>query len=245
LGELWGVGRERSAHFLKDQLRTVADFLAVPESVVNNRYGLEGKRLWAELMGKQAYSLTASRPIQKSIMSTRSFAKASTDAAVVEDSLRYHLHQLVADLAAMGLEAGAIRVLIAPGRHSTYALQAASKEAVLLESTADIFVLQKVVRALFLSIFKPGVPYKRAGIVATRLVSPRAKTASLFGDSSADVKTATLTSTLLEINHRLGAQVMQMGRLPNKTPIWSVKCDLLSPAYTTSWKDLKVVQAKS
>lgn len=244
LGEIWGVGRGRSAQFLKDGLRTAADFLAVPESVVAKRYGLEGRRLREELLGHVAHKLVLRRPAQKSIMSTRSFATASTDAAVVKDALLYHLHQVVADLQTMDLEAGVIRVVIAPSRHGAYALSAVSKEAVLSESTADIFLLQKVVADLFLSIYTPDIPYKKAGIMAGGLVSPRARTASLFGESAANEKTSALTSAMMAVNKSLGADVMQVGRLPAKSPAWSVKRGLLSPAYTTSWKDLKTVYAK-
>lgn len=245
LGELWGVGRGRQDRFLKDSLRTVADFLAVPETVSVARYGLEGRRLREELLGRMAYPLVARRPAQKSLMSTRSFAASSTDAAVIKDALLYHLHQVVADLVAMDLEATTIRVLIAPGRYSDYALRAASREVVLTESSADLFVLQKQVIELFLSLFEAGVPYKKAGIVVGGLVSPRANTASLFGLDNHDEKTAVLTSTVQAVNKSLGAGVLQVGRLANKKTAWSVKQDSLSPAYTTNWKDLKTVRAKS
>jgi len=243
LGEIWGVGRKTAVRFSNERIFTVADFLAVPESVISARYGLEGRRLFAELSGHNAYPFLLVRPSQKSIMSTRSFATATCDKNVVKNALLHHLYQAVEDLLVMNLEAKTIKIMFAPSRFGEYALSGVSVEIILPSQTADIFVLQKTVLDLFIKVYKPNVPYKKAGIMLGGLVSKQIKTSSLFDTIETVNKTAVLTDMLFSINKNIGSEVLQIGRVRTLLPAWSQKCKLLSPSYTTSWSSLKSVQA--
>lgn len=245
LGELWGVGKGRGMKFQKDGINTVADLLKLPRSTVASCYGVEGVRLWSELGGQAVYPVENVLIAQKSIMSTRSFKEVSEDKNAVFDALLHHLHQVVKDLVAMGLSARKIRLMIAPSRHGSYAFYARSKEVILLEPTADLFVLTEVIHDAFEEIFIANVPYKRAGVVVSDLVSSGSKTPALFtsNDKSSNKDTEFVTETLLKINQKLGSEMVQLGRIAKPKTSWAAKRELLSPSYTTTWKDIKVVKA--
>lgn len=245
LGELWGVGKGRGMKFHKDGINTAADLLKLPRSTVTSCYGVEGVRLWSELDGQAVYPVENVLIAQKSIMSTRSFKEATEDKNAVFDALLYHLHQVVKDLVAMGLSARKIRLMIAPSRHGSYAFYARSKEVILLEPTADLFVLTEVIHDAFEEIFITNVPYKRAGVVVSDLVSSGSKTPTLFtsNDKSSNKDTEFVTETLLKINQKLGSEMVQLGRIAKPKTSWAAKRELLSPSYTTTWKDIKVVKA--
>lgn len=245
LGEIWGVGRARAERFLRDGVRSVADLLALSPSVVAGRYGVEGVRLQTELSGVSVYPCVVTRAPQKSVMSTRSFARATTEAAVVKDALFYHLEQTCIASSAMGLVAGTVRVVIAPSRYGEHALLGASEEVILPQRTASIFVLQRLVTQLFSAVYIPGVSYKKAGIILGDLAEVSGATISLFGEDLQIETIASLMKTVVAINKKFGGSVVHIGRVPNRAGRWQESKAALSPAYTTNWKDIRVVQAAS
>jgi DNA polymerase V len=245
LRDIWGVGRGRAEAFSKHGILTAGNLLALAPSLVGQLFGVEGVRLQAELLGRSVLAVSSVRLVQKSVMSTRSFAKTTTTYAVVEDALRYHLAQCVSDLEKMDLLASGLRVLISPGRHSDYALQGAVEEVVLIAPTRDLFVLQRAVTTALQACFRADVPYKKAGIICTGLVSADRQTPSLFADSEtkhAD-KTNDITKTLFSINAKYPKPLLQLGRTEVQGKAWQVRKELESPSYTTSWKEIKTVRS--
>jgi DNA polymerase V len=244
LSEIWGVGAGRSRQFSQKEIVTVFDFLNLDQQVVSRLFGIEGQRLRDELMGKSRITVMNMRVAQKSIMSTRSFAKTTTDINVLDDAVRFHLHQNVADLNDMDLLATSMKVMIAPSRHGDYMLQGSSKEVLLTSPTKDLFVLQKVASELLKACYKPDVPYKKAGVLMSNLVANESITASLF-DSPANQSTTKnlLTDTVLSINNRFGKNLVQLGRSEAGRGTWQSKSESLSPSYTTKWSDLLIVKA--
>lgn len=245
LTEIWGVGRGRATAFKKHGVFTVGNLLTLPSSLVGQLFGVEGVRLQAELSGKSVLPVNPVRLSQKSVMSTRSFATSSSSYEVVLDALKYHLEQCVHDLERMGLLATGLRVLISPGRYSDYALQGAIQEVILTVPTRDLFVLQKAVVEALQTCFRPAVPYKKAGILCTGLVSDERQTPTLFSNTETKqaIKTSSISQTVSYINDKLGQPLLQLGRIQTQGSSWQVRQERKSPSYTTSWKEIKNVRA--
>jgi len=242
LSDIWGVGRERTKAFTEKGIVMVADLLKAESSMVGNFFGIEGVRLQAELFGRSISEVKNQRTAQKSIMSTRSFAETTTEYSVVEDAVMYHLHQAVRDLESMDLLTYSLRIMMLPSRYGDYAFHGSVKEIVLTEATRDLFVLQKEVKELIKSCFKPDVPYKKAGVVLSNLVSPQSKTPSLFASKTEDSEaTSLLSKTLFDLNKKHGKELIKLGRVEGNSTAWQSKKEALSPAYTTSWSEIKVV----
>lgn len=243
LYEIWGVGKGRNDQFKKHGIKTVADFVALSPAIVSKLFGVEGSRLLMELQGISAYPVTRVKPIQKTVMNTRSFANTTNELPALRDAVLYHLHQGVKDLETMGLQAQALRVLLGTSRHGDYLLHGSSLEHS-FSPTKDLFALEKVALQLLGACYKSGVPYKKAGIILSGLVPLGTKTESLFGVDAKEWGTQVLSQTLHEINQKYGMDTLQLGRVNKNVGAWGVRKDLLSPAYTTNWKELKTVLAK-
>ncbi len=241
--EIWGVGKGRMDQFKKHGLKTIADFCTLESRVVSKLFGVEGSRLHAELNGISVDSVKRASVAQKSIMNTRSFANTTTDTEVLRDALLYHLHQGVKDLESMGLLVQNLRVLILPSRHGDYMLQGSSKDYS-FAATKDLFALEQVVIRLLSECYRPGVPYKKAGIILSNLVPSGGQTESLFPEDNKTQNTKVVSEALFAINKKHGADTLQLGRLTSSSPAWEVKKELSSPAYTTNWSQLKTVLAK-
>lgn len=241
LGDIWGVGRARAEQFRVKGLATVAEYMTLPRASTRQLFGVEGERLWAELRGEVPRVLAGGHELQKSIMSTRSFAHETTSRFVLKEALMYHLSEIVDELGRKEALATTLRVLAYPSRFSDYAFQGMSVETVLTAPTRDIFVLERQIEAVLKAHIRPGVPYKKAGIVVG-VTAARGTTDTLFPTAEAE-KTRVLTETLLSINKEQGREALTLGRVGAKQSVWRAKTDALSPNYTTSWQSLCVVKA--
>ncbi len=244
ISEIWGVGRERTKAFAEKGIVNVKDLIALNSSIVAKFFGIEGVRLQAELLGKSVLEVKNQRIAQKSIMSTRSFAKTTTEYSVVEDAIIYHLYQGVKDLESMDLLANSLKIMIFPSRYGDYAFHGSVEEVTLTEPTRDLFILQKIAKKLLNKSFKSDVPYKKAGIVFANLVSPKSVSISLFtNEKSVSSITSELSKTLFDLNKKHGKDLIKLGRVEGSSTAWNSKKEALSPAYTTNWSDLKIVRA--
>lgn len=244
LSELWGVGRGRARQFDENGIKTVADLLGSPRSRVEALFGIEGVRLQAELKGEPVLGIKTTRALQKSLMSTRSFAKETKDYNVLLNSVKYHLYQVVKDLESMDAKTSVIRVMIAPSRYGDYAFYGASKEAVLSAPTRDLFTLQEAAVNLLKQCFNPEVPYKKAGVVLSAITTSESETMSLFAGAAEQdgAKKKDVSATIFSINKKHGKALIQLGSVTEVSQGWQSRKDAESPSYTTSWSDLKVVR---
>ena len=242
LTDLWGVGGRLSTRYRAAKISTVADLLDCPRPRIDSLFGIAGLRLQAELRGEVMYPVGVSTAAQKSTTSSRSFKHTTEDLSVLKDAVAYHIRQAAADLRRLGLVTSALQVSIQPGRHSDFFLHGGSQVVPLLEPTADTAVLLKAAMQLTEQLFEGGVPYKKAGITFTQLTSVAETQGSLF-TPTASTTTATLMATIDELNGRFGQQMVQLGRQTGGRA-WSPSQGDLSPAYTTNWSMVPVVQSR-
>ena len=241
LGQIWGVGSGRTRQFTSNGLTTVYDLINLPLRIVDRLFGIEGVKLWNELQGKSVLFLSSKLTPHKSRMSTRSFAKTTTDYALIKEALLYHVYEVVKDLQVNKQSTSNLRVLIYPSRHGDYFLQGASLGASFLRPTNDLFTLQDQAITLLERCYIAGVPYQKAGVILTDLVDTASQSGSLFNDDN--TKKEILTETIYAINKKLGKSLIGLGQLVDNKASWMAKQNLKSPEYTTRWDDLCKVKA--
>ncbi len=243
LHQLWGVGASRAKQFAKHDVRTVSDLCKLPVSMVEKRFGVEGLRLRFELLGRSVLSVENKRDVKKSIMSTRSFSGVVTDIDVLKDAIAYHIHQVVKELERMDLVAQNLRILIRPDRYSDFVLEGASLESKFVTPTKSLFALRKEADNLLEKAFKTGVPYKKAGVVLSDLVSSQAVSVPFLIDEEIgrDNERSVLSEVIMSINQRHGGSLVRFGRTAATDTKWRSNKKALSPAYTTSWSGLRTV----
>lgn len=241
LYEIWGVGSKSSQTFREKGLITCADFLAVPRQTVQMLFGVHGIRLYMELLGEQAVSITRTLESQKSILHTRSFKETSSDIEVLKDAVNYHIREAALDLRSMNFLARTCTVYLGTSRHSDYVLRGGSKTVILQTYTDDTFVFIAEAMKAIEALYEPGVPYKKAGILLADFV-PKSGAQMSFFEEAKDLKTKQLVPLLDEVNRRIGKGGIVLGaRL--KTDRWQSSQVKRSPAYTTNWKDIARVKA--
>jgi DNA polymerase V len=93
-------------------------------------------------------------------------------------------------------------------------------------------------------IFKAGYRYTKAGVLLEDLVDQTHVQGGLFDTAESSPRRQALMATLDRIHARFGRAEVGMGHAGVKaTKGWSIRRGRLSPAYTTDWSQLLVVEA--
>ena len=240
--DIWGVGGKMELRYKQHGLQTVAHLLESDPARISKIFGVSGLRLQQELQGMSVLPLQNKAHVQQSVMSSRSFPKATTDLAVLADALAYHVRHAVADVRSMMMLAGQIRVIISPSRHGAYMLRGGAKEAILSVPSADTFEFLKIANQLLSDIVEPGVPYQKVG-VQLGLFSPQATEQQTLFSASETQKKASIQEIVDGLNIKASRELLLLGS-HLKGDKWQSRADIQSPAYTTRWKDVAIVQAR-
>lgn len=240
LEHIWGVGSGLARKYKQHGLMTVADVLALDRATMARCFGVVGERLQAELSGLVTSPVEPKKPLQKSLMNSRSFSKTTEDKAVLEDAAAYHTRQIAAELRAMGAACTTIRLSIQTSRHGDFFMRGGSKEVVFQAPTADTFVLMETVRGLLVELYELGVPYHKVGVSVAGIVLQTESPVTLFTDERPDANSLLLAMDTL--NRAAGKELVMIGsRL--QTARWQSKSETRSPAYTTRWSEIATVSA--
>jgi len=240
---IWGVGGRLEMLYKQQGILSAGDLINADSQRVKTLFGINGLRLQKELLGEPVYSLLDKVEPQKSIMSSRSFAKNTTELPVLADALAFHVRHAMEDLRAMNQKTQAIRVSITTSRHGDFMLRGGSAEAVLSAPTNDTIAVLTQAQKLLKGLYEPGVPYKKAGIVLSQFSTTDIEQSSLFAPEQQVVKTDVLMPIIDILNKKIGKDSITVGnRL--RSDSWQSKVDVRSPAYTTRWSDIQSARAK-
>jgi DNA polymerase V len=225
-------------------LRTVHDLVTAPVPMVESQFGVTGARLQQELRGVSVYPLTLRRKPQQSVMSSRSFARTTTNLAVVQDALAYHVRQAVADVRAQRQRVSVVQVTLRPSRHGAFALRGGSLEQTLELASNDTLTVLEAAQVLLTTLWQAGVPYQKVGVCLRGLTGTTFAQPSLFTPTgtAATARHARLWQTVDAVNQRWGKEQLRLGSRGQEKQ-WQAKRNQLSPAYTTRWSDIPLVQA--
>lgn len=241
LPTLWGVGRRLAEQYKTAGLFTAADLMQADQSRVAQLFGVQGTRLQAELAGEYVHLVTSKRPLQKSLMSSRSFATKTENKAILSDALAYHARHIAAQLRSMDAVAGTIRVSLQTSRHGDFLLRGGSLVTVLTEPTADTFTLISQAAQLLESLYEPAVPYQKVGVMVGEITNRLSLTTSLFPKPQTD--NAALLQTIDALNKTVSGRELIVFGSRLQTKQWQSKAVARSAAYTTRWSDIARVSA--
>jgi len=241
LGSVWGIGRGLVEQYRRHGLKTVADLLAVDPSLLCQRFGIVSARQHAELSGIAVHTLTKERPLQQSLMSSRSFKKTTTDMAVLADATAYHVRHIAADLRSMQAVAKIIRVSIQPSRHGDFFLQGGSSEAILEQGTSDTIVLLQAASRLLEHMYTREVPYQKVSVTVSGISTVHSVQNTLFSQGTESRGSNELYTAIDALNKDNNELVVLGSRLQEKA--WQPKAEKRSFAYTTRWNEICQVSA--
>ena len=241
--DVWGIGR-RSVPKLKARgVNTAYDFIQIPEGVIQSMFGITGVRTWKDLKGVPCIEFEDGFEAKQSICVSRSFSSEIYDVAELQEQIANFASSMAEKLRKQRSVAAEMVVFAYTNRFKETLPQTYSNGLISF-TTPTSNQRQIIADAVRITqrIFKNGYGYKKAGVIATKIIAEGDVMHSLFEDTAAAEREQKITSTLDTINAIFGKGTIKLA-VQGSGEIKTAS-DNQSPHYTTKWSDIPKVSVK-
>jgi DNA polymerase V len=238
--DIWGIGRQHGKSLREQAIYTAYEFMNLDPGWVRKKYTVMGERILRELNGISCLPIEAITNPKKSIQVSRSFAHNIKTLEGIQQAVATHLSSLGGKLRRDKLFTGYVSLYI---RNSTYETNYTflTDFKVIDPATNDTHTLLKLVLPLATLIFKEGINYKKAGVMAGNLSQNLSRQLKLL-PFEADIPkhSPLLNEAIDELNQRFGKATIRYAVCGVHSTL-KIKSEKKSPNYTGNWAQLKVV----
>ncbi|NTU53867.1 MAG: Y-family DNA polymerase [Chlorobiaceae bacterium] len=242
VSQVWGIGRRHTEFLNANGVRTALDLADAPTEWVRRHLHITGARVQAELNGNSCLPLELVRPLKQSICTSRSFGTAVTDEASLGQAVAHFATKCALKLRGEKELASLVTVFLCTSpfeeRPRRYY---GTRTAALPVATQDTLAIVRAAQAVLGTLFRPGMPYKKAGVILSALTpvtGTEQHQTTLFEPEPLQVqeRSARLMQALDAVNSRYGQGTLRIAADTNTS--WKQRQEKLSPHYTTNWDDI-------
>ena len=241
VSDIWGIGGRYAELLKKHGIDTALKLTEKDDAWIKKKLTIVGLRMVYELRGKGCINLETDIPPKKTICSSRSFGKLITEKDELMQALSQYASRAAQKLREQRCSASALTVFIATNPFKDGPQYSNSATAVFntAENYSPAFI--KAAGSLLNRIYKPGYKYKKAGIILADIIRDSSKQYDLFSDYEKIEKRENISRVMDSINARYGRNAINIctGGFNND---WEMRREYLSPAYTTDFNQLKVIE---
>ena len=239
--DVWGIGPNHAHMLTQHGITTAFQLRRVDDQWIRKRMGIVGLRLVMELRGVSCLDLEQCPAPKQSLTCSRAFGKLISTLGEMEEAVSVYTSRVAEKLRRERLAATVLTVCLTTNEFKEgpqYSNALTLNLSVVTDTTSDLIksALQGI-RA----IYRDGYLYKKAGVMLTGLVPVSQTQTDLFDDRDRR-KSKRLMSALDAINDRWGADTLHYASSGISKP-WKTQFHRRSPAYTTDWDALPVVNA--
>lgn len=242
VSDIWGIGRQWSKQLYQANIHTAGDLVRTDPHWIKNAFNVALQRTQMELSGRACMALDEEKT-KKSIQASRSFGEMQTEYQPLAQELSRHCARAYASLRKQQSVTQHVTVYIQSNRFRLDLAQYNPSISVTLpRPTDDLRLITKASLSCLKKIYKPGMQYKKVGMMLTNLTNGSCKQLDLFcnEDEALEGKTNRLMQLVDDINGRFGRQSVRLASQGWDTAC-AMKSNMKSPNYTTAWTDLPVV----
>lgn len=237
--KVWGIGRELHKKLSAQGCIKAYDFTQLDPEMVRKKYSITVWRLQQDLLGKPTMELDEQKN-KKAIATTRSFEYTYSDIENIKERISTFATHCAEKLRKQRSSCHMIVVMLRSDRHKKDAEQhRASKTVILPYPTNSSLIISKCAVEAIKTIFKPGVPYKKAGVIVTGLVPDDNFQLDLF--SKEDPKHKPLMQAIDRINKKYKSNSIKLAN-QDLERTWKMRQKRLTPKYTTNINDIIIVK---
>ncbi|PUW01482.1 Y-family DNA polymerase [Cronobacter sakazakii] len=237
--ELWGVGRRIAKKLNQLGITTALDLARANPTFIRKNFTVVLERTVRELNGESCISLEEAPPPKQQIICSRSFGERITAYEAMRQAICQYAERAAEKLREERQYCRHISVFVKTSPFAVgeayYGNVASEKLLTPTRDTRD--VITAAVKALD-RIWIEGHRYAKAGIMLNEFSPTGVSQLNLFDEYHPRPGSEQLMKTLDSINNSGLGKVFFAGR--GIAPEWQMKREMLSPAYTTRWKDIPV-----
>ena len=234
--DIWGVGRQLAKQLQAMGLAHVEDLRRADPGTIRNTFSVTLQRTALELNGIACIDLARDLVPRQQIISSRSFGEPVDTIADLREAILYHTTRAAEKLRADGSIAHAIGVHVRSNPFQPKEPQYDRTQLVpLAQPTSDTMRLARAAMHGLQQIYRPGIRYKKAGILLTGLQSANHVETDLFDQTTS--RSQQRMQTIDAINRKMGRDTITLAGSGIERR-WNMRRGHVSPDYTTCWNDL-------
>lgn len=235
--EIWGVGRRIAKKLNTMGITTALQLARANTTLMRKMFNVVLERTIRELNGESCISLEDAVPAKQQIVCSRSFGERITTYDAIRQAVCQYAERAAEKLRQERQYSRHIAVFVKTSPFAInepyYGNVASEKLTTPTRDTRDI--IAAAVKGLN-RIWVEGHRYAKAGIILNDFTPSGVAQFTLFDESPPRANSDALMKVIDNLNQSGQGRVWFAGRGIN--PEWQMKRELLSPAYTTRWKDL-------
>lgn len=235
--DLWGVGRKYQEKLKVLDIQTVGQLRDMPEMWFKQHMTIVGQRMWNELWGRPAIPFDNEPESKKGIMVSRSFRNYIEQPDVLCEAVTLYASRLAEKLRAGKLRCLYLQVFLYTNEHrEDHPQHFPSHTHKLTIASNNTHDLVRITTRVAKTLFKAGIKYRKAGVIATGLV-PEGELQLNFFREHDEGKRDSVSAVLDKINLAYGRGMVRMASEGYEKE-WRLKHEWLSKGYTTRWSDI-------
>lgn len=239
--DIWGVGRRISKKLNAMGITTAKDLAEQSTWIIRKHFNVVLERTVRELRGESCLSLEEFAPTKQQIVCSRSFGSRITEYTDMRQAVCAFAERAAEKLRKERQYCRQIAVFVRTSPHADgevfYGNQATGKLLTPSNDTRDII---RVAMDALERIWVDGHRYMKAGVMLGDFYSQGVAQLSLFDEYRPQANSEALMRVVDGLNQSGKASLFFAGQGIQKS--WSMKRDMLSPAYTTRVSDLPWVR---
>ena len=208
--DVWGIGR-RLAYSLKSRgIKTAADFVKMPPSLVRSLYSVTLERTQRELMGHDCQIVNPVTIAHKTIMTSRTFGKIITKYDEIADAVVTFAEKTARQLRDENSVAGSIMTYVRGDRfREDIPFYSNSCQLKLATPSNDTMTIVRQALNAFNNIWREGYAYRKAGVMALDIEHGGAIQLNVF-DPEDHGKLRRLMTCIDGINNQYGTRSVKL-----------------------------------
>ena len=207
---VWGIGR-RLAYSLQNRgIKTAADFVKMPPSLVRSLYSVTMERTQRELMGHDCQIVNPVTIAHKTIMTSRTFGKIITKYDEIADAVVTFAEKTARQLRDENSVAGSIMTYVRGDRfREDIPFYSNSCQLKLATPSNDTMTIVRQALNAFNNIWREGYAYRKAGVMALDIEHGGAIQLNVF-DPEDHGKLRRLMTSIDGINNQYGTRSVKL-----------------------------------
>lgn len=238
--DVWGVAHRTTKRLNMLSIWTALDLKNADPLLIRNKFGITLERTVRELRGEPCLELEQIE-YRKCIQVTRSFGHLITDYSELEQAVTMYASRAGEKLRNQNCLAGGVYVYLRTNPHRCDEQYSAGMAGAFELPSNSAFEITKEALRILKDIYRSGFLYQKAGVMLLDIARHNndQTQGNLFETKSeATNKRADLTKTIDCLNQKHGRGTVRLAAQGFDDKGWRLRCNHLSPRYTTSWLEL-------
>ena len=239
VNKVWGVGEKLTQKLNLMNIYSVLDLKKSNAIHIKSELNINVARIIYELNGIICFPLEQGLTKRKQIVTSRSFGRAVSNYQGLVEAVTTFVVKATLKLRNQGSLCSKVSVFIrsSPFRKETHFYQNIITIPFTGPTSNTELILKESLKGLNI-IYKHNILYVKCGIILSDLIDEKNSQINLFFEDTK--KDNNLIFIIDKINNRFNSDTLRLATQP-LSPTWGMRQLKKSPSYTTSWKELLVV----